>query len=74
MRAQEEETREQRAQVEHARMVLRDALTALAGVAKRAARTLDLDDVRAAINRVDRAEEALDTASYDLHTAAGGDG
>jgi hypothetical protein len=81
MRAQDEETRTQETRVRDARDELADALHALATIARLESRaagtktgTPDLDAVYAAVNRVTRAEAALDIAAYDLHTAAGGDG
>jgi multidrug resistance efflux pump len=58
---------------------LRAALGGVEREAKVARRTAsrasqpDLGDLYAAVNQIRRAEEALDLARLDLHTASGGD-
>lgn len=76
-----EDLHAQEAAVTAARHQLADALDTLATAAKRAhlaARTKrgqpDLVPVSAAHHAVTRAGEALDIATWDLHTAGGGDG
>jgi hypothetical protein len=76
-----EDVAEQRAALETARAVLSDALFELAETAAKEAKaarskrgTPDLPAVYAAVRHVWRAEEAVDTATYDLQTASGEDG
>jgi hypothetical protein len=76
-----EDVSAQRAAVARARTDLGAALALLGAESKRAQKaaeskrgTPDLPAVYAALNGVLRAEEDLDTATYDLHTAAGGHG
>lgn len=80
-REDREDTLRQQMRVLVARQNLAEALSNLAGeaaLAGKAAKTKtgspDLPAVYAASRAVERAEEALDTATYDLHTARGGDG
>ncbi len=74
----EEDLTAQRDAVTTAHSNLHDALSILAGEAALAAKVArrkggqpDLPAVYAAANAVRRAEEALDTATYDLSTASG---
>ncbi len=76
-----EDTTRQQMRVLVARQFLADALSNLAGEAALAAKATraktgspDLPAVYAASRAVERAEEALDTATYDLQTAQGADG
>ena len=81
IRQDREDLTAQRERVAETRAHLHDALSTLAGEAARAAKAArtktgrpDLPAVYAASRAVERAEEAVDQAVYDLQTAGGEDG
>lgn len=80
MRSDREDLTVQREQLAAARGELAASLETLAAEAKSAAKAArtktgrpDLPEVYAATRAVERAEEAVDLAALDLHTASGGD-
>lgn len=80
MRSDREDITAQRENLAAARADLAAKLEALADSAKRAAKAAraktgrpDLPEVYSDARAVERAEEAVDLAAFDVHTAAGGD-
>lgn len=84
MRRPEEDLTAQLEEEAAARAHLTEVLEDLAAAAASAARVagsrarrpppVPLDEVRSQVLRLDRAEQRLDLARYDVHTASGGDG